>query len=106
MSYRTPHTGPYAGRLCHVWADGSLTPCAPVDSAHQAPAVALPEVVATSTTTGIEAGEIPGYDTRGSIAKLATTLEQNGFSDPWGRARRAALDWDRGVRAGTITRAM
>lgn len=106
MSFRTPHTGPYAGRLCHVWADGSMTPCVPVDSAQQAPAVALPADAPAPDGEGIQAGEIAGYDTRGSIAKLARTLESNGFSDPWGRAHQAARDWDRGIRDGSITRAM
>lgn len=105
MTWRTPHLGPHAGRLCRVLDDGTLEPCAEVDSARQPPPVALPEVVTTSSSHSIEAGEIPGYDTRGSIAQLARTLASNGFSDPWGRAHQAARDWDRGIRDGTITRA-
>jgi hypothetical protein len=70
VSFRTPHTGPYAGRLCRVLPDGSLTPAPEVDSARAAPSVVLPpefgrdwrydrETVDLMTGQQIEAGHTP-----------------------------------------------
>lgn len=107
MRRRVPLLGPYAGRLCYVHDDGTVEPAPDtgVDSASAAPAVCLPEVPEHSGT-GIEGGEIPGYDTRGSIARLAYELRQNGFARPEERARAAAASWDRGIRDGSIRRAV
>ena len=111
MRHRTPHTGPHAGRLCVVAEDGTLTPCAPVDSANAAPAVALPSFYTGGIITdgdlvpaGLLCGEPAGYDTRANRDKFARMLEDNGFANPAERAAEIVRRWDRGLRSGSIAR--
>lgn len=106
MRHRTPHTGPHAGRLCVVAEDGTLTPCAPVDSARAAPAVALPRMVVGDdlVPAGLLCGEPAGYDTRRNRDKFARMLEDNGFANPAERAAEIVRRWDCGLRSGSIAR--
>lgn len=103
MRYKTPHFGPFAGRLCRVLEDGRLEPVPEPNCSVLQPT--LPELGRPGRET-IEPGEIAGYDTRGSREQLRRQIVESGGSEAWAneKAANAVANWDRGIRAGSIAR--
>lgn len=110
MRLRTPHFGPFAGRLCREDEAGGLVPLdEPAGDPPPPPVLLPPESAPAPSGLGLEiAGEISGPDTRGNRdAMVESVVRHHGEQyRAWARAHAdtAVSNWDRGVRTGRIAR--